>query len=264
MLKRYHEAPLSIFDHVQTRTDGDYALVHLFDSNEDYYEKFKQAVAKGRDVILDNSLFELGEAFDAKKFNNYIDALKPRYYIVPDSWRNGKQTVRMFEDFVERFPRPIEGRVGVAQGKTFEEVAATYRAIAPFCEMIAFNFDFSGYYYAECGDNRDVREAMSIGRIAMLQRLQDYGVIDTTKKHHLLGCGVPQEMKIVQQYPWITSIDTCHPIMTGMMGFKYTENGFSPKCQFKMCDFMDYVLGEDDIRFVEHNLDVIESWLKED
>ena len=36
-MKIAHEAPLSIFDKVQAVTDYDYALVHLFEENEEYY-----------------------------------------------------------------------------------------------------------------------------------------------------------------------------------------------------------------------------------
>ena len=41
MIKRFHEAPLDIFDKVQKVTEGYYALVHLFKDNPDYFEKFK-------------------------------------------------------------------------------------------------------------------------------------------------------------------------------------------------------------------------------
>ena len=36
-MKIAHEAPLSIFDKVQAVTDYDYALVHLFEESEEYY-----------------------------------------------------------------------------------------------------------------------------------------------------------------------------------------------------------------------------------
>ena len=41
----------------------------------------------GREVLLDNSIFELGEAFDSDKFAKYVEELKPSYYIVPDVLR---------------------------------------------------------------------------------------------------------------------------------------------------------------------------------
>ena len=67
MIKIAHEAPLSIMNKVQSMTDYDYALVHLFEDPDiggDYFEFFIDAlVNKGREVILDNSVFELGLDF---------------------------------------------------------------------------------------------------------------------------------------------------------------------------------------------------------
>ena len=57
MIKIAHESPKSIFNLVQKYTDYDYALVHLFEEDKEYLQYFKDAVAKGREVILDNSIF---------------------------------------------------------------------------------------------------------------------------------------------------------------------------------------------------------------
>ena len=69
MIKIAHESPKGIFKEVQKFTDYDYALVHLFEEDKEYWNQFKEAALKGREIILDNSIFELEEAFDAKKFD---------------------------------------------------------------------------------------------------------------------------------------------------------------------------------------------------
>ena len=63
MIKIAHEAPKSIFNEMQKFTDYDYALVHLLEEDEEYLKLFEEAILKGREVILDNSIFELEEAF---------------------------------------------------------------------------------------------------------------------------------------------------------------------------------------------------------
>ena len=88
-----HEAPLSIINDVQKVTDYDYALVHLFEENTAYYNFFEEAKAKGRYVILDNSIFELGEAFDMDKFAGYVKSLQPSAYIVPDALEDSPLTI---------------------------------------------------------------------------------------------------------------------------------------------------------------------------
>ena len=85
-MKIAHEAPLSIFDKVQEVTDYDYALVHMFEENKEYFNTFVRALENGREVILDNSIFELGEAFEPKKYAWWVDVLRPTYYIIPVSY----------------------------------------------------------------------------------------------------------------------------------------------------------------------------------
>ena len=79
-----HETPVSFLETSRRYNDYDYALVHLFETNPEYYSFFKASKTLGREVLLDNSIFELGEAFDTKKFVKYVKELEPTYYVVPD------------------------------------------------------------------------------------------------------------------------------------------------------------------------------------
>lgn len=271
MIKRYHEAPLCIFDDVQRMTDGDYALVHLFETNPAYLEKFKVAVAKGRDVILDNSIFELGEAFDGDKFAEWVEFLRPTWYIVPDSWKNGKETVRMFHEFTKKYPRLPGWIIGVAQGWTVDEVAESYKALEPLCDMIAFNLDFSSVFYNSILPGvPDIRKqklipycvAMSIGRFMVLQELFERSVINENKPHHLLGCGVPQE---VQWYPkewtWVRSIDTSNPVIAGMKGWSYDSTyGITKKASMKLCDHVNDFVGWEASITIFDNIATMKRW----
>ena len=58
MIKRFHEAPKSIFNRMQYYTDGDYALVHLFETDEEYLNMFKKAVAE-KDTAKKAKAFEV-------------------------------------------------------------------------------------------------------------------------------------------------------------------------------------------------------------
>ena len=98
-MKIAHEAPLSIFDKVQALTDYDYALVHLFEENEQYWDKFVKAKKDGREVLLDNSIFELGTAFNGDTYADWIIKLEPDWYIVPDVLDNASATIDSFNNF---------------------------------------------------------------------------------------------------------------------------------------------------------------------
>ncbi len=62
-----HESPISMLETSRKYNDYDYALVHLFETHPQYYNFFKVSLNLGREVLLDNSIFELGEAFDSEK-----------------------------------------------------------------------------------------------------------------------------------------------------------------------------------------------------
>lgn len=267
MIKRFHEAPILIFEQVQNLTDGDYALVHLFKDNPVYYQRFVEALEKGREVILDNSLFELREAFDMFEFAKWVKQLKPTYFIVPDCWKNGDETVRMFFEFIKNFDCYPSKIIGVAQGNTLEEVAQTYYSIEPYCDKVAFNFDFSSYSgLPKNGIPNPLR--MSVGRYKMLCDLYNKGVINEAKPHHLLGCGVPQEVLWYdKRWAWIDSIDTCNPVINGMKLRKYDESiyGLTDKLKDRMCDHINDDITPKQWQVIEHNINMMkELCLKEE
>lgn len=271
-IKRYHEAPLCIFNKVQEHTDGDYALVHLLASNDAYRHKFEEAVAAGRDVILDNSIFELGEAFQGDEYVRWINQLKPTWYIVPDCWKDSAETMRMFDEFVDKYPDLPSKRIGVAQGNDWRDVARCYSHIKDRCDMIAFNLDFSSVFYDSIplgGRSREYKAtmipycvAMSIGRNVVLNQLYSRGIIDTSKPHHLLGCGVPQEVQWYDKsWTWIRSIDTSNPVMAGMNGKQYDEfTGISWKCPDKLCDNIMRPLNWQERADIFDNIDIMRKW----
>lgn len=83
-IKVFHEAPFCIMDTVQLYTDGDYCLPHLLDQNESYRKYFYEAKAAGRYIIMDNSLHELGTAYNTDRLLYWINELQPDEFIIPD------------------------------------------------------------------------------------------------------------------------------------------------------------------------------------
>lgn len=253
MIKTYHEAPISIFKEVQEVTYGDYALVHLFESSEAYFQMFKQAVRDGRDVILDNSLFELREAFDAERYVYWIKRLEPTWYIVPDSWKNSAETVKMFHEFVAKYPNLPGKRIGVAQGLGLEDTAQCYKSIEPLCDKVAFNFDGSVAWKSLTKISMNKYLDMSAGRRLLISLLDDLGVINHDKPHHLLGCGVPQEMALYTE-TWIDSVDTSNPVMWGLLKKRYLLNGMDMKPSEMMANIMHINVTESQLHDVIYNI----------
>lgn len=93
MIKISHESPLCLLEQSRQYNDYDYALVHLFEDHEQYYNFFTNSLKRNREIILDNSIFELGTSFDFDKFAEWVNILKPTQYIIPDTFNDYEKTI---------------------------------------------------------------------------------------------------------------------------------------------------------------------------
>ena len=149
-----HESPISILNESKAYNDYDYALVHLFETYPKYLEFFKESLLTGRQVLLDNSIFELGAAFDSKKFADYINILKPSFYIVPDVLEDGYNTVKGFDKFTNEYKGLPGLKIGAVQGKTYDELIDCYKYMSDYADYIAISFDFSYYLVSGVGKTK--------------------------------------------------------------------------------------------------------------
>ena len=242
MIRIAHESPKSIFNDVQKYTDYDYALVHLLEEDKEYLEQFKEAVKKGREVILDNSIFELEEAFDADKFAHWINELRPTWYIVPDALEDTKKTMSQMASWNMHYSDLVHGKkIGVVQGKTYKQIVACYEYMDKIADvdMIAISFDYS--YYTDSIPHPNKYVSWMLGRVKLLGDLRRDGVINVLKPHHLLGCGLPQEFAFYKNsdYDWIYSLDTSNPVVHGIKGISYGSDGLWNKERQKLHELIN-------------------------
>ena len=238
MIKLYHEAPLSMFDKVQQHTHGDYALVHLFEESTEYYLKFVEAIDQGREVILDNSIFELGVSFDMHKFASWIKSLRPAWYIVPDVLDDHLKTMSNMWEWHNVYDHLPGKPIGVVQGQSDEEVINCFKDMVPYVSKIAISFNYV-HWNDMYPDEETVWHSCMKGRINLIDRMIEENVIRDTPVH-LLGCGLPQEFAHYKsaKYSFIDSLDTSNPVMHGMHGVRYGDVGLTDKITNKMADEM--------------------------
>ena len=229
---------------VQNYTDYDYALVHLFEKSDEYFNFFVEALKKGRYVMLDNSIFELGVAFDAERFAFWCDALRPDAFIIPDALEDMHKTISSCEDWFNDYGDMVGESVGVVQGKNLQELKECYSYMSERVDKIAISFDYS-YYTDKYPLEKSVWHAWMRGRHHLLHELESNNLINKDKPHHLLGCGLPQEFAVYQHIPWIDTIDTSNPVAHGMHGIRYQRQalfdiwGLDKKHPTKMCDMIN-------------------------
>jgi hypothetical protein len=257
MIKVAHESPKDIFNEVQSLTDYDYALVHLFEEDPIYLDQFKKAIAKGREVILDNSIFELEQAFDAVKFDKWVNEIKPTWYIVPDALEQSQKTIDQMEDWNNKgLGYEGSGKIGVVQGKTYDEIVDCYNYMNKEADvdMIAISFDYS--YYTKSCPHANKYVSWMLGRVKLLGDLLRDGVINKDKPHHLLGCGLPQEFSFYKHsdYDWIYSLDTSNPVVHGIKGISYGSDGLWSKERQKLHELINSEISIDQLNTIKNNI----------
>jgi hypothetical protein len=242
-----HEAPLAIITDVDAITDYSYFLVHLFEENADYLKWAKQVSVSGRETLLDNSVFELGTAFNADSFAKWVEEIKPTYYIVPDVLEDGVETIKQFNSFRLKYSNLPGKTIAVAQGKSYFEVVDCYKYLVDKCDKIAISFDYS--FFEDWFPNEATKYHKWVkGRQHLLKKMLEEGVIDTSRPHHLLGCGLASEFSFYKNWLWIDSLDTSNPVVAGLKGLLYTEQeggwSLSDKPSEKLCTLVESVVSE--------------------
>ena len=254
-------------DKVQSITDYDYCLVHLLEESSDYLDFFLKAKSNGRKIIMDCSLFELGEAFDSQKYYNWLLKIQPDEYIVPDVWQNCDLNLKSFTNFVEKFDlSALSGKkIGVLQGTSFEEFEKSCKFMVKNADKVAISFGYDFYlnnFSNEIESNfiQDVPrpQKLSLGRKRLFNHLYDNGFLTNDTPVHLLGCGTPHELIYYVRYSFqnVESVDTSHPVMTGYFKKSYIEepDSFVDKVSQKMVDVFYEDVSDEQFEIIKSNI----------
>ncbi len=220
-----HESPIQLFHESLKYNDYQYCLVHLMEESDEYRSWFLTANKRfGADVLLDNSIFELGEAFDPGKYAYWLEEINPNYYIVPDVLEDANATIYKWAEW-ELTHMPIDNkslRIGVVQGKDWQDLTDCYKYMSDVADYIAISFDYS--YYQHTGIGSTKLERWCSGRQRFIQDLIDNGYWNWSKPHHLLGCSLAKEFRyyVDKRITNIRSCDTSNPIVAALKGLRYS------------------------------------------
>jgi len=251
-IKISHEAPLSFLEASLYFNDYDYALVHLFSECAKYRDFFSKCLKLGREVILDNSVQELGQAYSGDNYASWIEKLQPTYYIIPDVLEDCNRTIENCQMWLAKYNLPGK-KIGVVQGKTYEEIVKCYKYMDAHVDKIGISFDYS--YYEKSTPHPSKCISWMLGRIGLLGKLAKDGIINTEKPHHLLGASNPREFSFYAPYKWIRSLDTSSPIVHGICGIEYDDFGLWEKKSIKIPELLNYEpKGNQDVERIMHNI----------
>jgi len=248
-IKISHEVPFCLLEKSREFNDFDYLLPHLMDENEEYRNFFYESKKMGRYIVMDNSLHELGEAYNTERLLHWVNEIKPNEFIVPDVWESYLESTRNAKLWSQiELPEGVM-KVAVVQAKSTHEAILCTQAYKDLgYKKIAYSYGAS-YYNEVCPHpNKDFGKA--IGRFIVISQLYKENLLNKFDRVHLLGTASPIEFGLYKNIKCIESIDTSNPIMAGIERREYNLIGLDSKPKANMNDFQDKSLmweQEDDI-----------------
>ena len=253
MIKVSHETPLCLLEDSRLFNDYDYCLPHLLDQEQGYQDYFLTSVAQGRYIIMDNSLHELGHAYDEDRLLHWISVLRPNEFIVPDVWQDRTKSVVNARKWAQvKLPMGVE-KVAVVQATTIHEAATCYQTYKDLgYKKIAFSYGAS--YYNDVVPHANKNLGKALGRLSVISALYETKVIEDNDRVHLLGCQVPQEFGWYRGFQFIESIDTSNPVMAALEGIRYTNAGLIEKPKANMNDYFFMLSDQVDYELLSYNL----------
>ena len=237
-VKISHEVPFCLLEKSREFNSYDYMLPHLMDENEEYRNFFYESKKMGRYIVMDNSLHELGEAYNTARLLLWIDEIKPNEFIVPDVWEDYAASIRNAKQWAKvELPEGVT-KVAVVQAKSIYEAGLCVQAYRDFgYKKIAFSYG-AEYYHEVCPHpNKDLGKA--IGRYMVISQLYNTKTLLPNDRVHLLGTASPIEFGMYKNMPFIESIDTSNPIMAAIGEMPYTKMGLHKKPSANMNKYQD-------------------------
>lgn len=252
-VKISHEVPFCLLEKSREFNDYDYCLPHLMDQNKEYFQFFYESKKQGRYIVMDNSLHELGEAYNTDRLKYWVEEIEPNEFIVPDVWEDYAASIRNARSWTNVMLPANTTKVAVVQAKSVYEAGLCVQAYRDLgYKKIAFSYG-AEYYHELCPHpNKDLGKA--IGRYMVISQFMNNKTLLPGDRVHLLGTASPIEFGMYKNIPCIESIDTSNPIMAGIEGIPYTKMGLDSKPTANMNNFQDKPITEDQMKFIEHNV----------
>ena len=258
MIKVSHEVPKCLLKASLEFNDYQYCLPHLLDQDTAYRKHFYDFKKSGGYIIMDNSLHELGEAYDHERLIFWVNELEPDEFIVPDVWMDIDATLKNAKKWINiMYPKNVTP-VAVVQSRSFKEAEECYLALKKLgYKKIAFSYGADWYMDKFHGIHVD--KAKMMGRISAVKQMFYNGFIKKNDRVHLLGCSLQQEFGWYENCSYIESIDTSNPIMAALEGIEYEEFGLNHKPKANMNDHFHIDIKNVNLKLVFHNVETFKK-----
>jgi hypothetical protein len=229
MIEAINIMPISYFTQFYNSPERDssiMAMTHLVLQNEEYTAFVNELQRIGTRIILDNSAPYLGKSIDDHLLEKCISLVNPDLVVLPDVINDFEETMKRTTNFSQNVGLP---QMAVPQGNTLREYEVCY------AKFVALEpVEYIGISYTVRNIFQDSNELTA--REHLIKHLVFKGLIDTTKKHHLLGMSNSGNLEInrLSKYNFITASDSNTAFKLAAAGISINEQEIynKPKLKF--------------------------------
>lgn len=260
IIERCHENPKATLNESRAWNHYDYMLDYLWD-DEEYKDFFKESLKLGRRVIFDNSLFEFHPYVPPmdrfyehiKEMGQYGDRLE---YIVTDVLNDADDTIKHFDEWMEKYSDAPGKSIGVAQGSTLEDLTRCYLYMCDHADKVAIPFDSAAFdeLASEKEYKGDNLLKWRLGRPRFVKYLIDNGYYRSDVPIHLLGASYVREFENPIYRDTIETVDTSNPVVCGIKHIQYGPDGNHEKPSIKLVDLIDYKPTALELKYIRLNV----------
>ncbi len=190
-------------------------------ANPEYRAFFLEEAELGAAVIVDNGVFDLGEALPAASLVRAARAVRAQEIILPDVMHDGPGTI-LASDLAARQILEItdEFRLcAVVDAAGDREWHQVYDHFA--------SRDYTGAIAFPASRSREPSRELAKNRVAATAYLEENGRVIPGLVYRLLGFGRTGHLEPISQraHAWISSVDGAAPVLLGMMGVRMLPRG---------------------------------------
>lgn len=233
-----------------------FCLAQQYKKDENYRHFFKQKVAEGKWVTLDNGVGD-HDFISQDELFEFVKDLRPSEVIPLDVLKDGDQTFRNTVEFILRMKEEkIEGVeiFAVPQGDTLDEWLDCYIKLSNLSEVKTIGMSKLAIPWVISGSTGD----MNIGRDRnmMYDILESEGLLK--KQLHFLGAGEFAEFAHYKGSLYVRSTDSCFTVLSGYYGVKFDENYKripTPR------NYFDLILDENQLSLAKENIEIFKNIL---
>jgi hypothetical protein len=186
-----------------------------------YRAFFHREAQRGAAIIVDNGVFELGQALPAADLIAAARAVEAHEIILPDVMRDGAATIKASDEAASDI-RDLSDEFRLCVVLHAADDDEWLRCYDHFVSS-----DYVGAIALPASRRPAPEDQLCRTRWTATRYLEDRGMVEDRIVYRLLGLGRTGHLELVEQreHEWIASVDGAAPVILGAMGIAMLPNG---------------------------------------